>query len=87
MGPSLILSAIHIVYIDTMLNLTSGSNGHTRKHIACEQTLTLFRRLRQVNFASGQVSFQFTCPNGQVEILEKTMVIKINNGACLIRAS
>ena len=51
MGPSLILSAIHTVYIDTMLNLTSGNNGHMRKHIACEQTLTLVRPPRQVNFA------------------------------------
>ena len=31
------------------------------------------------NLASGQVDFQFTCPDGQVEILDKTMVIKMNN--------
>ena len=30
-----------------------------------------------VNFASRQVNFQLTCPDGQVEILWKTKVIKI----------
>ena len=28
-------------------------------------------RPRQVIFTSGQVNFQFTCPKGQVEILEE----------------
>ena len=33
----------------------------------------------RVNFASKQVDFQFTCPDGQVEILDKTVIIKMND--------
>ena len=32
------------------------------------------------NFASRQVDFQFTCQEEQVEILDKTMVIKMSDG-------
>ena len=42
-----------------------------------------------VNSASGQVEFQITFPHGPVEMLQlvKTMVIKINDGTCVICAS
>ena len=31
----------------------------------------------RVNFASKQIDFQFTYPDGQVEILDKTVIIKL----------
>ena len=34
----------------------------------------------RVNFVFGQVPFQFTYLGGQVNILDKTMVIKMNYG-------
>ena len=38
--------------------------------------------LVQVNFASGQVDFQFTCPDEQFEILERE--IELNDGVHVI---
>ena len=46
--------------------------------------LVFISRPRQVNFASGQLDFQFTCPDGQVD---KTMIIKMNDGEYVIWAS
>ena len=43
--------------------------------------LTLIRRPRRVNFAFGQLDFQFTGPNGQVENLDQSVVIEMNGGA------
>ena len=39
----------------------------------------LYTRPWPVNFISRQVDFQFTCLNGQVIILKKTVVIKMND--------
>ena len=49
--------------------------------------LTLIHRPRRVNFAFRQVDFRFTCPDGQVETLDKTMIIKMNDGEYVIWAS
>ena len=39
MGPSLILSIIYTVTIDTMLNINGGNNGYRLKHVTCKQNL------------------------------------------------
>ena len=41
MGTSHILSVIHTVTIDTMLNLNGGNNGHALKNVTCKQTLII----------------------------------------------
>ena len=40
----------------------------------------------QVNFASGQVDFQLTCPDGLVEILEKNYMVCWPSGIITIFA-
>ena len=42
MGPSSILSVIHIITIETMLNNNHGNNCHGLKNVKCKQTFTLF---------------------------------------------
>ena len=37
--------------------------------------LTLVQSSMTINFASGQVDFQFTCPKGQMKILEKNKLL------------
>ena len=43
--------------------------------------------LSQYKLVRGQVDFQFTCPDGQVEILNKTIVINMNDHVFVIWAS
>ena len=38
MGPLPLLSVIHTVTIDTMLNFSCGSKGHGLKNVTCKQT-------------------------------------------------
>ena len=41
MSTSPILSVIHTITIDTMLNLNGCNNGHGLKNITCKQTLAV----------------------------------------------
>ena len=64
-----------------MIYEPTTSNSITRVHPVGYAPAALYRtggggseylntRPRQVNFVSGQVDLQLTCPDGQVEILE-----------------
>ena len=44
MGPSPILSIIHTVTFDTMLNFNGDNNGHGIKYATCKQTLNTFNK-------------------------------------------
>ena len=37
--PSHILSVVHTITIDTMLNFNDDNNGHRLKNVTCKQTL------------------------------------------------
>ena len=51
-----------------------------RKLSMWDQTSSQFINTRPLaNVASGQVDFQLSCPDGQVESLDKTMVITMND--------
>ena len=43
MGPSTILSVIHIISIGTMLNFNGNNNGHGLKNVTCKETCRIQR--------------------------------------------
>ena len=82
MGPSPILSVIHVITFGTMLNFNGGNNEHGLKYVTCKQT---FFNINILDVSTTSVQLELGVP--EIMLISDIMLASFfSNSAAALRA-